>query len=115
MSVRTCNLCGMYFASVKSVKEHKKICKVHSALNDVSRFGQPIFVAVANSRPVRVAAQRQREKMILWFGGNDKHADWVDEDDLDGVNVVEDKGENLEFSNIIDPRSRLQIPWEDDV
>lgn len=117
LPARTCNLCGMYFASVKSVKSHKRICtNAHSALNEV--FGQPILSQRLNSRPVRVAATRAQEKMIIWTSRlDDVHADWFGEEEL--VNVETDEinmepEETLSIGPVIDLSRHMFIPWEDD-
>lgn len=118
ISSRTCQSCGMYFASVKSVKGHKKSCQqeqTHSALNEET-FGQPLLTQRRHNRPVRIAARRQQERMVLWSSRlNDRHADWFDEDEL--VNVdLEDVSLEEEAENplIIDMNTHLNVPWEDD-
>lgn len=113
---RTCPRCGMYFASVKSVKCHKKSCQqVHSALNDEA-FGQPILTQRRHNRPVRIAARRQQERMVIWSSRlNDRHADWFDADDLIGVEV-EDTSLNPEpeRASIVDMSVHFNVPWEAD-
>lgn len=114
---RTCSICGMYFASVKSVKAHKRQCVApHSALN-ASEFGKPILQQRRIRRPVRVAAQRQEEKMVIWSSRlNDQHVDWFDDEDLVDVEVEEnpETSEN-DAINVIDLASHQQIPWENAV
>lgn len=116
MPARTCDRCGLYFASVKSVKAHKRICAVpHPALNDI--FGLPILSQRRNTRPVRVAATRQKEKMIIWTSRiNDEHADWFDEDELANVQTENtNDSDNVAGNEIIDLARHMNVPWENDI
>jgi hypothetical protein len=77
---RSCKNCGLYHSSIKSLKKHFKICRVqkpylHPTLDDTNPIKE-------NRRPVRIAAQRQKEKMVIWKSRlDDEHVDWFDDDD----------------------------------
>lgn len=106
----------MYFASVKSVKSHKRSCqRIHSALN-VEVIEQPLLLQRRHNRPVRVAARRQQERMVIWSSRlNDRHADWFDVDELIGVEVEDASLEpEPERANIIELAAHLNVPWETD-
>lgn len=116
LSSRTCQNCGLYFASVKSVKSHKKSCqRAHSALNE-EVFGQPLLTQRRNNRPVRIAARRQQERMVIWTSRlNDRHADWFDVEELANVDF-EDASLEAEAENpsVIDMDTHFNVPWEAD-
>jgi hypothetical protein len=66
---RTCKKCGLYHASLTSMKVHNKTC----GIQDV----------VAPVRPVRIAARRQREMMAIITYDQSEDAEWIDEEFLD--------------------------------
>ncbi len=113
---RTCPKCGLYFASVKSVKCHKRACqRAHSALNDET-FGQPLLTQRRNNRPVRIAARRQQERMVIWSSRlNDRHADWFDADELIGVQIEDATLDpEPERVSLVDMSQHFNVPWEAD-
>ena len=113
LASRTCSRCGNYFASAKNLKLHKKACSAaHSALN-VDSNGSFLLQRREN-RPVRLAARRQRERMIVWTSRlNDEHIEWVDEDDLQGVEVEESEASSI-IQSIVERSisEHLNVPWE---
>ena len=76
------------------MKQHQKICKPlqPALINDPE---VPFLTRRRVNRPVRVAASRGRERMTIWSSRlNDNHVDWFDEDDLSGVEIVEETNES---------------------
>jgi len=94
---RTCSLCGLYFASIKSLKSHKRHFHRHSTLNGAEPV-VPVLKIRRRNCPVQVVAQRQNEKLVLWTTGlqNHEHADWFDTEEMDGVpaEVLEESNPN---------------------
>lgn len=118
IKTRTCVRCGVYFASVKSVKSHKRICRdPHPALNET--FGQQLLMQRRNIRPVRVAATRQHEKMIILTSRiNDEHADWFDDDELANIEIEDvpvSSDETERNETVFDLATHMNVPWENDV
>ena len=66
---RMCRKCGLYHASLTSLRDHLRTCGV----NDT---GQTV-------RPVRVAARRQRKLMAIIAYQDMEDAEWLDEDFVD--------------------------------
>lgn len=70
---RTCHLCGIYHALMKSLKNHYKLCKSQHTTSRENII-QDIPTASKPMRPVRVAAKRQKERVLIWKSRlNDKH------------------------------------------
>lgn len=67
-------------------------------------------------RPIRIAAQRQREMMAIIANTENGQEDveWIDEEDLDltGVTIPEDNDEHL--TPVISISKHLSSPWVDD-
>ena len=81
---RCCKICHLYFASVVMLKKHLP-----------EHRESPNFIVATQSvpvrtRPVRVAARRQRELMavIAMHEENGEHVEWVDEDELDVTGII---------------------------
>ena len=71
LSKRVCSQCGLYCASITSSNAHRKCC-------DVSQESHP-----RRLRPLRVAAQRQRELMcILSYVDGIEEQEWLDQQDV---------------------------------
>jgi len=71
LSERICKTCGQYFVSIVMLRNHVKTHK-----------HQPSQTKLV--RPVRVAARRQQEMMVIIANAeNVKSAEWQDEDNLD--------------------------------
>lgn len=67
---RTCKKCGLYHASLSSLKAHTRMC-------GVEQF-------IPHTRPVRLAARRQRELMaIIAYDNMMEDTEWIDEEFLD--------------------------------
>jgi len=112
---RTCKNCSLYHSSVKNLKAHQKICRRAKA---VSSESVAVSTSTLNSRriqrPVRVAAQRQREKMVIWTTRlNDYHVDWFDQDEVESVEIIWTDS-NISDSDIpyVDLSSHLEVVWE---
>lgn len=80
---RCCKICHLYFASVVMLKKH--LPEHRESPNLVATQCVPV-----RTRPVRVAACRQRELMavIAMHEENGEHVDWVDEDELDVTGII---------------------------
>ena len=79
LSQRICEQCGIYFASVKSLKLHGKCT---SAKNNTSHN----FANISSGRcvhPQRLAAKRPREMMCLVKYMEMEEFEWHDEEDID--------------------------------
>lgn len=107
---RTCQRCFIYHASVKSLKAHEKYCKtlhLHPTSSQRSTITRQI-------RPVRVAARRQKEKMVVWKSRlNDEHVDWFDEDEVETADDKIDQRETSCTFNIVDIKEHMQNEWEE--
>lgn len=66
---RICKKCGLYHASLTSLKAHQCLCGIQEI--------------VPRIRPSRIAARRQRELMAIIAHNEDEDAEWLDEDDVD--------------------------------
>lgn len=114
ISCRICNNCGLYFASVKSVKSHQTICKANQPALTANTFGKQLLSQRRRNTPVRVAARRQQERMVIWTSRlNDQHVDWFDEEEVSNIEVQEDDDDSGPPSNVIDIETHLQVPWMD--
>ncbi|CAH1113118.1 unnamed protein product [Psylliodes chrysocephalus] len=72
LSSRTCKTCGLYHASVKSLK--RPIEKIHKKVNTHTD---------RKVRPVRVAARRGNELMCIIQNLEHNDVEWLDENDVD--------------------------------
>lgn len=65
-------------------------------------------------RPQRLAARRQKEKMVVWTSRlNDEHCDWFDENEIDFDQEFETQpGENV--MPLIHLDDYMQNVWEND-
>lgn len=66
---RICKKCGLYHASLSSLKAHTGMCGVEQI--------------IPRTRPVRLTARRQRELMAIIACDNVEDAEWIDEEFLD--------------------------------
>lgn len=68
-----------------------KICD-HKKANSKSKSDlKPILLERKDQRPVRVAAVRARERMVIWTSNlNDEHIDWLDIDELEDAELIDD-------------------------
>jgi hypothetical protein len=74
---RCCSVCGIYHASVKSAVNHVKVHRRTS-------FGVIPQEIIEKKRPVRVAARRQREMMVVLRDHlNNESAEWLDVEEID--------------------------------
>jgi len=110
---RCCSVCGIYHASIKSALSHTKACHPKTAPPAVIMKIQP----VEKRRPMRIAARRQREMMVILRDHlNGETAEWLDVDDIetDHDNVQQQQSATSVAVNII---SNIQewtdTPWED--
>lgn len=99
---RICKECHVYFASGVMLKTHIK--EFHR---------NKVILGPKKIRPMRIAAQRQREMMaILVDDYNNEYAEWIDEDELDtqGVEIDLNDKESAEPS-IISMEEHMKMPW----
>ncbi len=107
---RCCSVCGIYHASVKSALNH---AKVHRRTFAVTREELP------KKRPVRVAARRQREMMVVLRDHlNNESAEWLDVEELDLDRMQEVtplEQQPLAAMPVIDDLQQWSAnPWEED-
>lgn len=113
-SSRTCPQCEVYFASVKSIKEHKRICNQLAPDGEMDQFGTSSLRNRSNRRPVRVAARRGNQMLTLWTNRlNDLHSDWMDNDELQDQVVEEIEPNPSVNGNLLDMNKYMETPWED--
>ena len=104
---RTCTNCGLYFASIKSLKGHNNSC------TPKGRKGKgKCEVSVSNYvRPVRVAARRQRELMCVIRYMETEDIEWQDEEDVQFSGNIPHK--SVESGTPVIPIDGIQAPWTD--
>lgn len=79
---RTCEMCFICHGSKKSLTKHLRICSKKKPPK------KKTVETVRSARPKRLAAIRQREKMIVWSSKlNAEHVDWFDDDSDNEVDV----------------------------
>ena len=66
---RTCQKCGLYHASLSALKGHTRVCGITQI--------------IPHTRPVIIAAQRQREMMAVITYNDMEDVEWIDEEFLD--------------------------------
>lgn len=105
---RICKKCSLYFASKVMLKTHMI---THSANDNL---------AVVNTRvqPIRVAARRQRELMVIISQQENgmEDAEWIDEEHVDipeGVSVPSNRSNDSNLP-IVTIEDHFSNPWEDD-
>jgi hypothetical protein len=116
---RTCEKCGIYHATKKSLIAHRRICKINGAETDTphSTLNGTQSAICKRVRPLRVAAQRQKEKMIIWTSRlNDKHVDWFDEDEVE-LGIDQDTNVSVENDTsviipVIEMDDYMQPIWQ---
>ena len=83
---RVCKVCNMYFASQVMLKKH---LGVHAAIRADAVETMAAAAAPQRIRPLRVAARRQRELMVLIAQRelNSEYAEWVDENLVDLTDI----------------------------
>ena len=70
---RICKKCGLYHASLSSLKMHQRLCGVQDIVTRI--------------RLTRIAARRQRELMAIIAVNEAEDAEWLDEEDVDLVGI----------------------------
>lgn len=72
---------------------------------------------VASTRPKRLAAVRQAEKMVVWSSRlNAEHVDWFDEDDEEtsvGQMTLPSSENDHNTIPIIDLEKRMSLQWQE--
>lgn len=92
---RICSKCSLYHASLTYLKEHQKSCGAISVIQRV--------------RPIRIAAQRQRELMVIIRNiENQDDAEWIDDEFLD-EEIEIPKFENKESPTIVSVEDHLKV------
>jgi hypothetical protein len=100
---RVCANCGLYFATQVMLKEHKKLHKSKDTI-------------IQKTRPVRLAAKRQKEWLAIFLRNESTECEWIDENELDlnGVHMDHlDLNDDLQFP-VVPTNSHLANPWEDE-
>ena len=99
---RVCKTCSIYFASLVILRQH------------ISAQHKQVTPSVKKVRPVRVAARRQRELMVVIAREeNGESMDWMHEDDLnmDGV-IVPDQDNVHDVTPVIPLSQHFKSIWE---
>jgi hypothetical protein len=100
---RMCSKCGLYHASLASLKCHLQQCGIAQQ--------------VLRVRPIRVAARRQRELMAVIAYNDNEDVEWLDEEmvDMTGFADQHDHADMLDDDHIpiFDTSARLSSPWTD--
>lgn len=107
---RICKCCNLYFASKVMLKNHMQIHKTEKSASHLSAE------IPTRTRPVRVAAKRQRELMVIIAQSENgpEDAEWIDEDNLDltgevpGYPVEENKDTPIPICSLDD---HFSSPW----
>jgi hypothetical protein len=96
---RICKKCGLYHASLTSLKAHQCLCGVQQL--------------VPRIRPMRIAARRQRELLAIIVQNEAEDAEWIDEDDVDteGMNIPNQFSIRSCTVPLIDIRDHLNNIW----
>jgi hypothetical protein len=77
---RICTNCGLYFATIKSMKYHKTVC---------SQSGDQHLTQKV--RPARLAARRKAEVMCVFLNSDDSDEEtheWHDQEDVDAAHLT---------------------------
>lgn len=107
---RCCSVCGIYHASIKSTMIHVKECHPKRAPTAIASIE-----VEERRRPVRIAARRQREMMVVLRDHlNGEAAEWLDVDDIDSDERAHDSSAQCAAVPLIENMSQwTEIPWED--
>ncbi len=91
-------ICGLYYASITSLKGHQRQCGVQEIVPRV--------------RPTRIAARRQRELMAIIALNEAEDAEWLDEEDVDTVGMITPSDEQLSSSiPLVNINDHLHNVW----
>ena len=107
LSDRMCKVCSIYFASQAMLRKHAYEHRHHS-LDDTS-----VASCAHPTRPVRVAARRQRELMaVIASEENGEYCEWVDEEyvDVAGISDPPDRDTTSSVMPIITISEHLTSP-----
>lgn len=109
ISKRCCSVCGIYHASIKSATAHTKECH--------SKTAPPTSItpqADQRIRPIRIAARRQREMMVVLRDHlNGESAEWLDDEEIDADQHEHDSSAQGSAVPIIDNIQQwTDTPWE---
>ena len=107
---RICEKCGLYHASIKSMKAHHRQC------DDGTTTGPVHQAPVARIRPQRVAARQQRELMCLITRMDNEEFEWLDEDDVDteGIEISEIAQLTVQPGTPLLPPNSREPAWQED-
>ena len=114
---RICQKCSLYFASKVMLKSHMIVHKKKT--QSASAVVENEFI-VTRTRPVRIAAMRQREMMAIIVSDDNngleaEDAEWIDKDELDisGIPPFVEKPSILSFP-VVTLEEHFDNPWEND-
>jgi hypothetical protein len=97
---RTCNICDLYLPSQVMVLAHK-----------VAMHPRVKVYPIQRTRPIRVAATRQRELMAIIASGEMEDVEWIDESHVDMTGlVIPSQASTSLFPLLMD--SVVENPWE---
>lgn len=111
---RTCELCGIYHGTKKSLAKHLRICSKKILLK------KKTVETVKKSRPKRLAAVRQQEKMVVWCSRlNAEHVDWFDDSsdnevDTHSLSEAEIKAKHDNILPVYDLDQIMKNEWENE-
>ena len=107
LSLRTCNVCGLYMASIKSLKIHKKFC------NAKGRQGNKELAVCNYVRPLRVAARRGKELMCVIRYMEMEDLEWHNEEDVQFNGNVPQHSNVESGTPVISIKEEGQATWID--
>lgn len=112
LSKRCCSVCGLYHASVKSALSHSRDCHRTTAPSTV------IAAQPEKKRPVRIAARRQREMMVVLRDHlNGETAEWVDTEEIDTDHLENESSNSKQGATAVPVIDNIEqwtnTPWQD--
>ena len=114
---RICKVCHLYFASQAMLKKHAGQHRAR-AQEKVPTKTVPESTQTKRIHPLRIAARRQRELMVVIARKENAHSEdveWLDEDEVDLSGILlpgNDDGERL--MPVVTMDEHLSSPWMDD-
>lgn len=107
---RTCQRCGLYFCTKKSVKAHVKSC--HKQPNNPSNNTSEMH----NVRPSRILTRRSiaTSREILCVVRENDDAEWLDETDVDLQQSTMPTADLQDTYPIVSVEESLANPWSED-
>ena len=107
---RICKVCHVYFASQVMMKKHF----VHA---HTKKKNPPVEPTIQRVRPLRVAARRQRELMVVIARQeNAVDAEWMDDEEVDttGLDLIENPVLEQQSMPVISMDQHFESPWRNE-